>query len=160
MKEKLAHMIAAALHEDWRKTRLNPDGTFNPRWKKIKDEKFIEGLDKDNLPASIRIENGVFEIDIANSSYDELSEDWKAENKAAAEVVAEIICSEKEYTLDEIGSIIHDEWLKRNDWAKGGELDVPFSELSTEEQNKDLAQYRVGLDIALKMKEKTGEMTL
>ena len=36
--------------------------------------------------------------------------------------------------------------LKRNDWAKGGELDVPFSELSKAEQDKDLSQYLIGID--------------
>jgi len=32
--------IGSQLHEDWRKTRLNEDGTYEPRWKKVKDEKF------------------------------------------------------------------------------------------------------------------------
>lgn len=37
----LAYKIACELHESWRKTRLMEDGTYEPRWKKIKDEEFI-----------------------------------------------------------------------------------------------------------------------
>ena len=47
---------------------------------------------------------------------------------------------------DAIGRVIHDAWLSRNEWAKGGELDVPFTQLSAEEQDKDLAQYSLGLE--------------
>jgi len=70
-----AAKIASAFHEDWRKTRLQSDGTFEPRVKKTTDQAWIDA-------------HGTDDVDIANSSYDELPDDWKAENKAAAEVVA------------------------------------------------------------------------
>ena len=143
---KLAEQIASKLHEDWRKTRLTETGVYEPRWKKVKDESFILKLDLENLPANVRINEGVVEIDIANSTYQQLSADWQAENKAAAEVVAEVLESDKDYSIDEVGEIIHTEWLKRNDWAKGGELDVPFVDLPKNEQNKDLAQYYIGIE--------------
>ena len=34
----------------------------------------------------------------------------------------------------------------RNDWAKCGDLDKPFADLPKVEQDKDLDQYRTGLE--------------
>lgn len=139
------YQLASAFHEDWRKTRLR--GAFEPRWKKIKDNSFVERLDENNLPANVRKTDNGFEIDIANSSYGQLSRDWCEENFEAATVVMRILISDKKYTLDEVGSIIHDAWLERNEWAKGGELDVPFEKLPKEEQDKDLRQYEIALKL-------------
>lgn len=44
---------------------------------------------------------------------------------------------------EQVGDEIHNEWLKRNTWAKGGELDVPFAKLPQNEQRKDIIQYRI-----------------
>ena len=153
--------IASKLHEQWRARCVHPQ-----RWKpieggpEIKDkcqgatQKYIEGLDMDNLPPYIRVnENGSLEIDIKNCEYENLSPAWQYENHAAAEVVADILIAEqngRNFTLDEVGSIIHDKWLERHgeeEWVKGGELDKPFSELSTYAQNEDLDQYKVGLEV-------------
>lgn len=121
---------------------------------KDKRRRIYSKLDEEKLPENIRKAENGYEIDIANSSYAQLSADWQAENKAAAKVVAEIVESEKELTIDEVGTIIHDKWLERNDWAKGSELDVPFVELPKVEQDKDLDQYRIALEIA------TAELTI
>ena len=50
----LAEDLAYALHEEWRKTRLKADGSYEPRWKKIKDDKFISNLDEKKLPIYVR----------------------------------------------------------------------------------------------------------
>lgn len=42
----LSELVAFELHEAWRRPRLREDGTYEPRWKKIKDETFIENLKK------------------------------------------------------------------------------------------------------------------
>lgn len=89
-------------------------------------------------------------MDIANTVYGELPEDWQAENKAAAEVVVDVM-SEANGQVDltdetqrgYVGSKIHDAWLSRNEWARGGELDVPFAQLPPAEQAKDLDQMVV-----------------
>ena len=130
--------LGSAFHEDWRKTRLDEaTGTFEPRIKETKDNAWIEA-------------NGTDKVDIANSTYDQLPEDWKAENKAAAEVVIgvmvgrdSVIDLSDQATRVEVGGIIHDAWLARNEWAKGGELDVPFDQLVPEEQAKDISQIEV-----------------
>ena len=135
--------LAFQFHEEWRKTRLNADGTYEPRWKVIKDEEYIQNYEKaEHKPSYVRKnENGQYEMDIANVHFNFLSKDWQAENRAAAEVVANLVKSNKKYSTKKIGNIIHNAWLERNTWAKGGELDVPFKKLSKEEQQKDLVQY-------------------
>ena len=47
--------------------------------------------------------------------------------------------------LEQMAAIVHEEWLKRNSWVFDPnygkpELAVPYTELSPEEQKKDLAQ--------------------
>lgn len=141
----LADTVAFELHEAWRKPRLQADGTYEPRWKKIKDEAFIDNIkNNDKMPSYVRVNDAdEYEIDIANACYFQLSEDWKGENKAAAEVVAKMIESGKEYTDAEAGDIIHKAWLERNSWAKDGDLGVSFAELPLDEQEKDLVQYHI-----------------
>ncbi len=134
--------IAALLHEDWRLTRLQDDGKFEERIKPTKDEAWIAKQSTD-------------EVDIANTPYEDLPEDWKAENKAAGKVVATLLENVgTDVNLQDpdqrsyIGQYIHDEWLARNEWAKGGDLDVPFDELPADEQAKDLSQMMIGLEYA------------
>ncbi len=148
MEMDLGTRIAARLHEEWRETRKKADGTYEPRWKKVTDKKFVAGLDVRNLPPYLRLDDHHFvEIDIANTPYEKLSPDWQAENKAAGKVVAEIIESKKLYSRDEIGTIIHDEWLKRNSWAKSDPiLGKDFIDLPEDEQDKDLVQYDIGIE--------------
>lgn len=151
--------LASAFHEDWRKTRRNEDGTFEPREKSTTDEDWIA-------------KHGTNTVDIANTTYMELPADWQAENKAAAEVIVEIINRELmndpyrmgyAYTnsfplkfgdnmvypneIDMIGNKIHSKWLERNDWAKGGELDVWFGDLPFSEQQKDINQFQIAAEL-------------
>lgn len=143
-----ADEIAFVLHEQWRQTRLKEDGSYEPRWKKIKDADFIAKFEGKDLPKYIRNGENGYEIDIANACYTQLSADWQNENKNAAEVVSNIVESGNQLSRAEIGDIIHNAWLERNSWAKDGELGVPFAELSKEEQDKDMVQF----DVALTMK--------
>lgn len=145
---KLSNDIAFVLHEQWRQSRLKEDGSYEPRWKKIKDTGFIDKYKDKDLPSYVRKVENDYEIDIANACYTQLSLDWQNENKAAAEVVAEIVESDKKLSRKEIGNIIHNAWLERNSWAKDGELGVPFEELSKEEQDKDMIQYDIALTIS------------
>lgn len=136
-REAAVAALGTAFHEDWRKTRQNEDGSFEPRVKGTKDESWIEA-------------NGTDQVDIANTDYANLPADWQAENKAAAEVVVDIfedrdgsVDLSDEETRNEVGAVVHDAWLSRNEWARGGDLDVPFVELSEAEQSKDLDQVVV-----------------
>lgn len=126
--------LASAFHENWRQTRRLKGGKFEPRLKKTADKAWIAKHGKD-------------EVDIANTKFADLPSDWQAENQAAAGVVMKLFEKHGDVDLskaadrNKVGSAIHREWLKRNAWAKGGELDVPFGKLSKEEQDKDIAQY-------------------
>jgi len=126
--------LAEAFHEEWRKTRLNSEGEYTPRIKTTTDESWIA-------------ENKTNQVDIANTNYPDLPADWQAENKSAAKIIVEII-NENDDDLDlsdsetrlSAGERIHAAWLSRNEWAKGTELEAPFSQLSEEEQAKDIEQ--------------------
>ena len=133
--------LASALHEDWRKTRLQEDGTFEGRVKPTKDEAWIAG-------------HGTDQVDIANTEYVDLPEDWQAENKAAAEVIVGILSESTEVPdlsdeehINMVGEKIHTAWLARNEWAKGGDLDVPFKDLPADEQAKDINQLKIALSL-------------
>ncbi|OVE78495.1 hypothetical protein BVY00_02625, partial [bacterium G20] len=112
-----------------------------PRVKETKDEAWAEA-------------HGTNQVDIANTSYEDLPTDWQAENKAAAEVVVELIDRANgqidlndESVRTSVGDTVHTAWLERNDWAKGGELDKPFGELPSDEQAKDIEQVEIGLGL-------------
>lgn len=138
-KDRRVATMAGRLHEDWRKTRLQDDGSFEPRVKATKDAGWIAA-------------HGTDQVDIANTDYANLPEDWKAENRAAGEVIDNILQRHggkvdlnDKAVRDQVGEEIHQEWLNRNGWAKGGELDVPFADLPKSEQDKDIDQLRVAM---------------
>ncbi len=161
----LYYKIADKLHEDWRMGYIqqNQDetGNYPPRWKKIKDKNFISKLDPNNLPSNIRLNEGVYEIDIAHSPFERLSPDWQYENLEAAKIVAclairkgSVIEGEADLSLEEVGEIIHSAWLERNSWAKeDGVLSKPYVELPAVEQEKDIKQYKIALRTYQSMKE-------
>ncbi len=159
----LNYDIASALHDDYRKKFFNPTtGTFTERWRPVKDADFIKKFKNQPLPANLRVNDGKLEIDITNSSFDQLSLDWQAENYAAAKVAKKV--AEKGYTEDMagvVGTIIHDDnWLVRNEYAKGSELDVPFAELTNVEKMKDLVQYAVAQKVIKEKQQKADEKSI
>ena len=139
VKEALSYALGSDLHEAWRAPRKKEDGTFEPRIKKSKDEAW-------------NASHGTDEVDIANCSFEELPSNWQYENLEAARVAIELVyaktMSVEQFTLEEIeqlGSIIHEEWLKRNSWVYDPnygdpKLAVPYEQLSKEEQDKDKVQ--------------------
>ena len=159
----LNYDIASALHDDYRKKFFNPaTGTFTERWRPVKDVDFIKKYKNKQLPANLKLNGDNLEIDITNSSFDQLSLDWQAENYAAAKVAKQV--AEKGYTADMagvVGTIIHDDnWLIRNEYAKGSELDVPFAELTNVEKMKDLVQYAVAQRVIKEKQQKAEEKSI
>lgn len=133
--------LGSRFHEEWRKNRLNDDGSFEPRMKATKDEAWIEA-------------HGTDQVDIANTDYEALPADWQADNKAAAEAVVGIIAEldgavdlEDPAIVSKVGNAIHDEWLSRNgEWAPE-EQKLPFDDLSAEEQQKDIDQMLIAKEV-------------
>ena len=139
VKEALSYALGADLHEAWRAPRKLADGGFEPRIKKSKDEAW-------------NLLHGTDLVDIANHSFEELPSNWQYENLEAARVAINLVfdkvMANEEFTTEEtlqMASIIHEEWLKRNDWVYDPNygdprLAVSFEQLSKEEQDKDIAQ--------------------
>ncbi len=121
-----ADVMASELHEQWRETRKNADGTFEPRWKD-------DG-------------NGG-QVDIANTRYADLPDAWQQENREAARaaLLAVRANSREAYLpdqdeVDAAATIIHEQWLLRNgSWAEDHQK-LPFAQLSRAEQDKDRDQ--------------------
>jgi hypothetical protein len=137
-KEAMAAEMAGKLHEDWLRGRLREDGSYEPRLKQTTDRAWIKA-------------HGTDKVDIANTDYSELPLDWQAENYAAAKVVTELVDDPDTRGLvisapenpSPVGQKVHEAWLDRNEWAAGGELDVPFDELIPQEQAKDIRQVDI-----------------
>lgn len=112
--ESAVNAIASELHEDGRRSR-----NYEPRLKTLEDGS---------------------SIDIAGLTYDELPEQWQAENHAAAKAALTTVQLgvANHWTRAQMGDLIHRSWLKRNgEWAPE-EQKKPYRELSHSEQLKDL----------------------
>ena len=144
IKEELISELGSLLHEEWRNPRKKEDGSFDSRIKKTKDENWIKSHNTE-------------EVDIANTEYKNLPEDWKGENKASAEVTVDeiykAIDGKKELDsnfIEEASDILHKKWLERNgSWAPV-EQNKPYLELSEEEKEKDRVIIRKGIEICNK----------
>lgn len=140
-KTYFAESMWSDLHEEWRKTRLKEDGTYEPRMKKSKDVEWTQ-------------KHWTDDVDIANTSFADLPSNWKYENLEAAKVAIELVFDKviewEEITdtmIEEMASIVHDEWLSRNDWVFDKEywnpvLAVKYQQLPEDEKEKDRAQVR------------------
>ena len=139
VKEALSYSLGSDLHEAWRAPRKKDDGTYEPRMKKSKDEVW-------------NAKNGTDQVDIANCSFSELPSNWQYENLEAARVVISLVFDKtmngtaiSEDELEQMAAIIHNEWLRRNDWVYDPnygdpKLAVPYHDLSEEEKQKDRDQ--------------------
>ena len=140
-KAYFAESMWSDLHEEWRKTRLKEDGTYEPRMKKSKDAERTQ-------------KHWTDDVDIANTSFADLPSNWKYENLEAAKVAIELVFDKvvaweeiTEEMIDEMASVVHDEWLKRNDWVFDKEYWNPvlaqkYQNLPEEEKEKDRVQVR------------------
>ena len=140
-KDYFTQKMWSYLHEEWRKTRLKEDGTYEPRMKKSKDAERTQ-------------KHWTDDVDIANTSFADLPSNWKYENLEAAKVAIELVFDKvvaweeiTEEMIDEMASVVHDEWLKRNDWVFDKEYWNPvlaqkYQNLPEEEKEKDRVQVR------------------
>ena len=137
------------------------DGTFEPAWRGANGEKDLRGKSPDELMNEGWTEQAAYAavVDIANTPYDQFSEYWKEQNRGGAEYLIEILDAngaDKLRQLDlndedirgHFGDLIHENWIRRNEWVKHPEygnpdLAKPFAELSPEEQQKDIDQLGV-----------------
>ena len=93
-------------------------------------------------------------VDLSTASFEELSPHWQAVNVESAEgmiTLMEAMGGESVILALDLrdpevrtryGTLLHQLWLEQpaNSWARGGELDRPFSQLPKAEQDKDIQQ--------------------
>src|SRR3989344_724582 len=131
--EQLVEQVGSKLHDVWREPRrINNTNLFEPRVKTTKDQIWIAAHDGQN------------QVDIANSDYGELPEEWQAENKASAEAaISEIMTAvESGIPLDDnfiesASAAQHVTWLERNSSWVPEEHKLPYDQLSEAEKQKD-----------------------
>lgn len=130
--EEITVKVASELHEDWRRNYMLEHGNV-PRIKPAND-----GTDR--------------EIDI-NVPYEKLTPYWQRENHAAACFVVKLIMIDGDIDDDHLAYQVHNAWLQRNEWAKGGNLDIPYWDLPQEEKDKDLLHVKIARRVIDQYKE-------
>ena len=135
IKEALSYSLAYDLHEIWRKSRKQEDGSYKSRYKKSKDEEW-------------NISHGTDEVDIANLSFTELPSNCQNEELEEPRIIIELVYNKimsnqkiDNQEINKISATIHEEWQKRNDWIFDPiygeyELAVPFEKLNKKRQNQ------------------------
>lgn len=147
LRNQIVLQEAATGHTQWQEDRnheprvkvLIADEEGNKKW-------INEG---NECPEGFTVQESV---DIANTAFSDLPADWKKENLLVNEGVVDVLMDKlesrealNEGTVDDVAAFVHEQWLLRNPWAKAGDLDVPFSELSEEEQEKDRQYVRAAM---------------
>lgn len=134
---KAVDMLASKLHENWAsgyRAGEMAKGNENPT--RMKDD----GMGG--------------QVDILNTSYDQLPAKWQAENKAQAESAISLVAKDMEGAMGNIEGLaaqVHEQWLSRNSWAANGPLGVPYNELPEEEKQKDRDVVEAAYEILSEM---------
>jgi len=116
--------IASDLHEDWRASRKQDDGTFAPR---------------------LKPDGNGGEVDIANTAYSDLPPKWQAENKAAAEGAARAVLENPD-DLERAADAVHKDWLTRNGDSAPPWQKQSYKYLPEEEKEKDRVVARAAAE--------------
>jgi len=125
----------------------------------LKKQQIIKArLSKDGKVA--KDEDGKVYIDILTTDYDNLSEKWKGDNKASAEITINLIEKQlaeggqlDEEFLELASKDLHEVFLRRRKdsgaWVPA-EQDKSYNELSEEEKEKDRIMIRKGIEMYAK----------
>lgn len=141
-KARIIEDTAAAGHKQWQADFKKSNGSDAKRLKKTKDAAWIK-------------KHGVDELDIANTKYADLPDDWKKENLESAKSAVDGLLKSKgdgASAADKAASYVHDKWLERNgSWAPESQK-LPFNKLTKDEQDKDRFFVMQALKSANKIK--------
>jgi hypothetical protein len=120
--------LASIFHENWRASRRREDGSFEPRVKKTTDKAWLKAR-------GIKQREG--EVDIANTSYNELPRECQKENRLAAEAALRIVRENPTEDVERLAHRVHVQWLKRNGkWAPDSQK-VSYPKLSEADKEED-----------------------
>ena len=143
--QTLGLCVGSMLHEQWRMGRKTETGEFTPRMKKTNDSKWIAA------------HGGATECDIANTTFAELPSEYQHENLVAGQIAVRLSL-QPGLTIEQMASIVHEEWLKRNGGWASEEQKQPYALLPESEKAKDREQ--ITLALALREKVLRGEISL
>lgn len=112
--------IAAAAHDKWCE-----DHEFKPRWKILEDGS---------------------SIDIANTPFADLPNEWREENIQGA--ISAIYGLALYNDIESVAAYVHAEWVQRNRDCAPPELLVPYDDLTEEDKEKDRLFVRLVLEMS------------
>ena len=130
----------------WRKNRLQPDGTYESKWKESYDEERNK-------------KHWTNFVDIANTEFEDLPSNRQYERLEAARVAINLVLDKMELweeitsdVVEEMASIVHDRWLERNRWVYDEKhwdsmLAQSYESLPEEEKNKDRSHIYTAINI-------------
>jgi len=139
-KFEIIQKVASTFHDEWRKNRLQDNWTYKPMIEKAEDETRTK-------------EHWTDTVDIANTDFEDLPDNWKYENIEAAKVAVDLVY-EKDLekitaeTIEEMSNIVHEKRLERNwiAWSFENQR-VSYEDLSEEEKEKDRLQIKTAIEI-------------
>ena len=140
--ENIIEKIASIFHENWRKSRLNMDGKYKPMIEKAEDREWVR-------------KHWTRLVDITNTKFEDLPNNWKEENLEAAKVAVNLVYKKvvngEEITsemIEQMSKVVHEKRLERNwkEWSFENQR-VDYKELSEEEKSKDRDQIRIAIQV-------------
>lgn len=143
---QIRNNIAYYLYEQARKERLLPDGTYEPNWKVINKKSYTEYLEDKLLhnkfinPHIRKNDNGQWEIDEANTNFNDLPEILKQEKVYEEDLdnTCSIIENYVEPKEQQLARICQQWDEKEEDY-----VDVPFENVPKAKQDKVLKMYNL-----------------
>jgi hypothetical protein len=139
---RLRAKLATVYHDAWRDEYIHDfDGESPSRNEHTTDREWA-------------LRHGSSTVDLLSTAFEELPKDWQIENTEAAESALKII-SELGTNIDlnnpkkrnQVGKIVHNAWLQRQNNADDRSLNVPYEDLSPEEQEKDIRQIAIAISL-------------
>lgn len=136
-KSEIIKKVASSFHDNWRKNRL-----YKPIIEKSEDDEWTKKHWTDL-------------VDIANTEFEDLPDNWKYENFEAAKIAVDLVYERvvnwleiSPEMIEEMSKIVHDKRLERNwvQWSFENQR-VDYEKLSEEEKAKDRVQIEIAIQI-------------
>jgi len=141
-------LLAPLLHKKWQSLRQKNDGQCTPMIEKTKDKVWIK-LHRTSY------------LDIANTKYKDLPQDWRLENEKSAGVALTEVYKAKNNNeqlnkdfIEKASAILHKKWLMRNKRIASILQKEIYKELPESEKDLDRAVIRLCLKIVNKKNNK------
>ena len=157
-REVLSYMLASELHDNWRFSRKNRDGSYIPMWEKSTDEEWNR-------------KNGVDEVDVANTDFKNLPSNWQYDTLEEARNTIDLVFADEmfgeefdEEKMESLSSKVYEARVSRNNNSKDSMkvisvLTDEYESLPEEEKEKVREQIKVAIDF-VKIYKRSGKNIL